>query len=131
MNKKLKWIFIHGGLAWGVPFALFISVLRWIEYKPVAFRSFWLLLTLSIVAGMLWGLTIYKPAQKNPTGHLFIVKFLQLIAYFSAILGIYGVVFRYVLLPYDLAASLWKTGIFLLIVFIGIGLQKKLMLRGQ
>ena len=129
MNKKLTGIFINGGLAWGIPFALFISVLRWIEYKPVAFGSFGVLLAVSIVAGMLWGLTMYKPAQQNPNGELIIVKFLQLMADFAVILGVYGVVFRYVLIPHDLAEGLWKTVIFLLIVFICIGVRKRLILK--
>lgn len=60
MNKKLKFIFINGGLGWGVTWSLFISALRWIENKPPAFGSFFILLIISIIGGIGCGYFTYK-----------------------------------------------------------------------
>lgn len=45
-------IFLYGGLGWGVPFAVFISILRWIENKPVAFGSLSIFFMISIISGI-------------------------------------------------------------------------------
>lgn len=129
INKKLKWIFINGGLAWGVPFALFISTLRWIENKPSVFGSFLTLITVSIVGGIVWGYFNYKSDRKKENIDFSISKFLKSMSLILFILCIYGFLFRYLLIPNSLDHTLWSTFIFILLIFIGIVLQNKFIMK--
>ncbi|WP_180103234.1 hypothetical protein [Acinetobacter sp. YH12126] len=60
MNNKLKWIFLYGGLGWGVPFAFIMYIIREIEGKPIAFGSLPVFLIICILAGMFFGAMIFK-----------------------------------------------------------------------
>lgn len=55
MSENFKWIFLYGGLGWGLTMATFMSVLRWIEFKPPAFDSLPIFFLVCVVCGMLWG----------------------------------------------------------------------------
>lgn len=59
MSKKIKTICLYG-LVWGVPFALVMCLIREIQGRGMAFGSFPVLLAISIVAGMICGLIVYK-----------------------------------------------------------------------
>ena len=37
MKEEFKYIFLYGGLGWGVPFAFLMYIVREIEGKPMAF----------------------------------------------------------------------------------------------
>lgn len=131
MNKKFQLIFIHGGLGWGVPFSLFISALRWIENEPPAFGSYLILLIISIIGGIAWGYFMYKsdPQRENINFSVFI--FLKSITLTLIILCIYGVIFRYLLAPNNLDDTLWSTSSFISLIFIGILVQHKFILRNS
>ena len=125
MNKKLNWILITGGIGWGIPVGLFIYTLRWIECKPVALGSFWI----AIVGGTFWGLFTYSANKNNPDAQLTVLKFFRSILFFALILSLYGIVFRYVLLPNDLQHSLWSSLILLMVICISILIEKNYLKR--
>ena len=128
MNKKFQLIFIHGGLGWGVPFFLLISVLRWIENEPPAFGSYFILLIISIIGGITWGYFMYKSDTQRENIDFSVSIFLKSITLTLIILCIYGVIFRYLLTPNNLDDTLWSTSSFISIILIGILIQHKFIL---
>ena len=54
MNEKFKWIFLYGGLGWGISFACLTFAIRYIQDKPQA-SSLPIFLAICIVTGMIWG----------------------------------------------------------------------------
>lgn len=129
--NTLKWIFINGGLGWGIPFAIFIYALRWIENKPPAFGSFLILLIGSIVGGIVWGYATYKFDSPKENTDFSIFKFLKSMALMSVIFCIYGFIFRYLLIPNNLDHTLWSTWIFLTLVALGVFLHNKFIVKGK
>ena len=65
MSNKFKWIFLYGGLGWGVPFACIMYVIREIQDKPMAFGSLPAFLIICILGGMFFGAIIFKYVLKN------------------------------------------------------------------
>lgn len=68
MNEKFKWIFLYGGLGWGIPFACLLSVIRETQDKPIAFGSFPIFVAVCIFAGMIFGFLmtqLSKNAQRR------------------------------------------------------------------
>ncbi|WOE33247.1 MULTISPECIES: hypothetical protein [unclassified Acinetobacter] len=128
MNKKNQLIFIHGGLGWGIPFSLFISALRWIENKPPAFGSYFILIIISIIGGIAWGYFMYKSGPQRENIDFSTSIFLKSITLALIILSIYGVIFRYLLTPNNLDDTLWSTCSFISIILIGILIQHKFIL---
>jgi hypothetical protein len=131
MNKKLKFLFINGGLGWGVPFCLFISALRWVENKPPAFGSYFIFLIISIIGGIGWGYFTYKLESKKENIDFSFFIFLKSMSLLLIIICIYGVIFRYLLTPNNLDHTLWSTGSFISIIFIGILIQHKFILKNS
>ena len=125
MNQKLNWIVIKGGLGWGIPFALFFAILRWIENKPMAFGSPLVLLLVSIVGGMFWGALTYKICAKNPQQDFSLFNVLRSMLYLVIALLIYAISFHYVLVPKQLDDSLWSSALLIGLMFITLWLQKR------
>lgn len=69
MSNKFKWIFLYGGLGWGVPFACIMYVIREIQDKPMAFGSLPAFLITCILGGMFFGAIIFKYVLKNKTSY--------------------------------------------------------------
>ena len=125
MNQKLNWILMKGGLGWGIPFALLFSALRWIENQPIAFGSYLVLLLVSIVGGMFWGALTYKTCDKNLQQDFSFIDFFRSMGYLLIALCLYGVLFRYVLVPKQLDDSLWSSCLFVGLMFTALWLQKR------
>ena len=129
--NSLKWIMIHGGLGWGVPFALLIFVIRWIENKPPAFDSFLILLLVSIIGGMFWGYSMYKFDEPEAQKTFSINKVLKSMAIIVIIFCIYAVIFRYVLIPHDLDRHFISAAILFGLVFVGLFLHNKFIIPNK
>ena len=131
MNKKFKLIFMQGGLGWGVPFCLLISVLRWIENRPPAFGSYVIFLIVSVIGGIVCGYIMYKSAAKKERTDFSFLTWLKSIVLVAVIMCIYGLIFRYWLAPNDLGHTLWSTGAFICMTLVGIFIQHKFILRNS
>lgn len=125
--NTLKWIFIHGGIGWGVPFAVLIYTIRWIENKSPAFGSFLILLIVSIIGGIVWGYGTYKFDEVEEKKTFSIYKFLKSMTLISIIFCIYAQIFRYVLIPYNLDRHYISTAVLFCLVFLGLFFHNKII----
>lgn len=130
MHKKLSWILI-GGLGWGIPFALTISIIRWIENKPVAFGSFAITLIISVIAGIIWGLHMCNKHKDQSLLQNIGVNYLKNIVGVAVALLLYALGFKYILTPYQLNNSLWSSALLVGLFFIVIWLQQKYWINQQ
>lgn len=128
MNEKFKWIVVYGGLGWGIPFALCMLVLRWIEYKPMLFGSSMILLFVSIVGGLLWGVVMYQPNIQKETCKFFNPKYWKSLFYLFIILVIYAGVYRFLLVPHHTGLG---SLIFILLIIFGVIFQKKIIINNK
>ena len=101
MNEKLKWIFLYGGVAWGIPFACIMYVIREIEGKPVAFGSLPLFFIICILGGMFFGAITFKYLLKNKYEKLNLrfEKLSRVLLVWIVIYSIYGLIIRFLLVP--------------------------------
>ncbi|WP_098714795.1 hypothetical protein [Acinetobacter baumannii] len=65
MKEEFKYIFLYGGLGWGVPFAFLMYIVREIEGKPMAFGSLSVFLSICILGGLFFGTMIFKFASNK------------------------------------------------------------------
>ncbi|MFC6051712.1 hypothetical protein A6M14_03560 [Acinetobacter sp. Ac_877] len=128
INKIFKEFFLYGGLGWGVPFFLFYSIWRWIEYKPLAY-GFSVFFVVSVIAGCFVGL-ITKILTKDAEEIKFDFKiFYKSMLLFALAVFIYGVIFRFVLMPNGLDRSFVGTIILLILLLISSIIQKKMIIK--
>lgn len=129
MNKKIKEVLLDGGLGWGLPFFVFFSILRWIEYKSPAFGSLSVFFIVSVTAGCLVGL-ITKILIKDAVEIKFDMKvFCKSILLFAFAILIYGLIFRYILLPNNWNQSFVGTIILLILLFIASLIQNRMIVK--
>lgn len=127
--KKIKEVLLYGGLGWGLPFFVFFSILRWIEYKSPAFGSLTVFMVISIIAGCIFGL-ITQILNKNREAIKFDVKiFFKSILVFAFAILIYGVVFRYMLIPHDWDQPFIGTIILLILLTLSMLIQNKMIIK--
>lgn len=127
--KKIKEVFLYGGLGWGLPFFVFFSILRWIEYKSPAFGSLTVFIVISIIAGCIFGL-ITQILNKNREAIKFDVKiFFKSILVFAFAILIYGVVFRYMLIPNDWDQPFIGMIILLILLTLSMLIQNKMIIK--
>ena len=129
MNQKLNWIVMKGGLGWGIPFALLFSALRWIENQPMAFGSYLVLVPVAIFGGMFWGALTYKMRRNHLQQDFSFIDFFRSMSYLLIALCLYGLLFRYVLVPKQLDDSLWSSCLFVGLMFTALWLQQPLSPR--
>ena len=129
--NSLKWIFIHGGIGWGIPFAVLIYAIRWIENKPPAFGSFFILLISSILGGIVWGYSTYKFDEAEEKKTFSMYKFLKSMALIFMIFFIYGLIFRYLFIPYNLDRHFISTAVLYCLAFSGLFLHNKLFMNNK
>ncbi|HGF8515998.1 TPA: hypothetical protein ACSE37_003978 [Acinetobacter baumannii] len=101
MSNKFKWVFLYGGLGWGVPFACIMYVIREIEGKPMAFGSLPVFFIICIIGGMFFGAIILKYLLKNKYEKLNLrfEKLSQVLLAWIVIYSIYGLIIRFLLVP--------------------------------
>lgn len=127
--KKIKEVFLYGGLGWGLPFFVLFSILQWIEYKPPAFGSLSVFFIVSVTAGCLVGL-ITKILIKDAVEIKFDMKvFCKSILLFAFVILIYGLIFRYILLPNNWNQSFVGTIILLILLFIASLIQNRMIVK--
>ena len=125
MNEKFKWIFLYGGVGWGLNLALFFSFLRWIEYKPPAFGSFIVLLLICILGGIVWGFFTQKMFDKKQKLKVTFFLYMKSILLLLFVLCIYGVCFRYVLAPHQLEDTFISTFLLMGLMIMAIFIHQK------
>lgn len=127
--KKIKEVFLYGGLGWGLPFFVFFSILRWIEYKSPAFGSLSVFFIVSVTAGCVVGL-ITKILIKDAVDIKFDMKiFCKSILPFAFAILLYGLVFRYILLPNNWDQLFVGTIILLSLLFLSMFIQNKMIIK--
>ena len=101
MNERFKWIFLYGGLGWGVPFACTMYVIREIKGQPMAFGSLPVFFIICILGGMFFGAIILKYLLKNKYEKLNLrfEKLSQVLLAWIVIYSIYGLIIRFLLVP--------------------------------
>lgn len=101
MSNKFKWIFLYGGLGWGIPFACIMYVIREIEGKSMAFGSLPVFLIICILFGMSFGAINFKYLSKNKYEKLNLrfEKLSQVLLAWIVIYSIYGLIIRFLLVP--------------------------------
>lgn len=129
INKKIKQVFLYGGLGWGLPFFVLFSILRWIEYKSPAFGSLGVFFVVSVMAGWFSGL-ITQILIKDAVDIKFNMKvFCKSILLFAFSILIYGLVFRYILLPNNWDQSFVGTIILLSLLFLSLSIQNRMIIK--
>ena len=118
---------IYGGLGWGLSMALFFSILRWIEYKPPAFGSHYLLFLICIICGIAWGIFKIKLDHKKQELNISFASFLKSMLVLFLSLCIYGLCFRYILIPAQLQSTMISTLILVALICIALIIDKKLV----
>lgn len=127
INKKFKEVFLYGGLGWGLPFFVFFSILRWIEYKSPAFGSLSVFFVVSVIAGCILGL-ITKIFTKNALEIKFDIEvFCKSILLFAFAILIYGVVYRYILISNSWDKPLIGTIVLLILFFLSSLIQNRMI----
>lgn len=129
MNKKFKAVFLFGGLGWGLPFFVLFSILRWIEYKSLAFGSLSVFFVVSVIAGCFFGLITQILTKETIDIKFDIKKFCKSILLFALAILIYGLVFRYILLPNNLDQSFIGTIILLSLLFLSALIQNRVIIK--
>jgi len=103
MNEKLKWIFLYGGLGWGISFTLIVSLIRDVQDKPVAFGSFPLFFTISIFGGLFVGMMMFNYVKNEPSDKQIInlEKLSKGLLVWGILLIFYGFVIKFIFVPLD------------------------------
>lgn len=103
MKEKFKWVFIYGGLGWGVSFTVIMSLIRDIQDKPVAFGSYPLFLTICIFGGMIFGAMMFKyeSSKKPEIQNVNLEKVSKVLLVWGIILSLYGLIIKFLLVPLD------------------------------
>lgn len=101
MSNQFKWIFLYGGLGWGIPFACIMYVIREIEGKSMAFGSLPVFLIICILSGMFFGAINFKYLSKNKYEKLNLrfEKLSQVLLAWIVIYSIYGLIIKFLLVP--------------------------------
>ncbi|MDY6456000.1 hypothetical protein [Acinetobacter faecalis] len=129
MNKKIKEVLLYGGLGWGLPFFVFFSILRWIEYKSPAFGSLTVFLVISIIAGCVFGLITQILSKKREAIKFNIKNFFYSILFFAIVFLIYGIIFRYILISNDWDQPFIGTSILLILVILSLLIQNRMIVK--
>lgn len=125
VKHKTKFVLFTCGIGWGIPFALMMLSLRWIECEPIHLREMVILLSCSILGGIFFGLlNAQQEHQKNDW--LDSIKSWVLI---TVLLIIYGLIYRCILLPENLHESLLTSIIFIGLTGLAVILQQKFILK--
>lgn len=129
MNKKIKEVLLYGGLGWGLPFFVFFSILRWIEYKSPAFGSLTVFLVISIIAGCVFGLITQILSKKREAIKFNIKNFFYSILFFAIVFLIYGIIFRYIHISNDWDQPFIGTSILLILVILSLLIQNRMIVK--
>lgn len=131
MFKNFKWIFLYGGLGWGLSMAIFMSVLRWIEYESPAFGSLPIFFVVCVACGIGWGFFTKKLDREKKNLNIMFPKFIKSLLLLVCTLCIYGLIFRYILVPSNLNDTFISTLLLFLLLFTHFSLQSRLILRDK
>ncbi|WP_434278001.1 hypothetical protein [Acinetobacter sp. CE-15] len=124
MSNNFKWIFLYGGLGWGLSMATFMSVLRWIEYKSPAFGSLPIFFVVCVVCGIGWGFFINKLDKEKKNLNIIFPKLIKSLLLLVCTLCIYGLVFRYILVPKNLNNTFISTLLLFLLLLLPFSAKK-------
>ncbi|WP_151964749.1 hypothetical protein [Acinetobacter soli] len=67
MNDKLKFILLYGGIFWGSGFTFLMLIHRYIFIDPTLPEAslIGLYISLCFVAGLIWGICVYRGIEKS------------------------------------------------------------------
>lgn len=131
MSKNFKWILLYGGLGWGLSIAIFMSVLRWIEYKSPAFGSLPIFIVVCVVCGIGWGFFTKNLDKENKNLKIIFPKLIKSLLLLVCSLCVYGLIFRYILVRNNLNDTFISTLLLFLLLFTHFSLQSKFILRDK
>ncbi|WP_298146737.1 hypothetical protein [uncultured Acinetobacter sp.] len=126
MQHRIKQSLVMGGLGWGIPMALMMMSLRWIEAKP--FDG--IILTICIVAAILGGIAFaWLSYLKEPHDAFNWISYVKSGLLIIVVMTIYALIYRLILLPQHWHHGVVASFIFLSLMGLSIVLQHKFILN--
>lgn len=128
MQHRIKQSVLIGGLGWGVPFALMMMSLRWIEAKP--FDG--IILAIFIVPSILGGIALaWLSYLKEPYPTFNGISYLKSGFLLFVVMAIYALIYRVILVPQHVQDSFLANFIFLALMGLSVVLKHKFILKTQ